>query len=75
MTTRNKVDKDTAVPFAADSFAVLTKEEREEAKAAGPEKLVMDKGEIFVRWMDTAQPCHAVLRDEGELPLLQGRIV
>ncbi|CDJ67460.1 hypothetical protein, conserved [Eimeria necatrix] len=60
-------------PLLAD--AVLTKEEREEAKAAGQEKLVMDKGEIFVRWMDTAQPCHAVLRDEGELPLLQGRIV
>ncbi|CDJ48998.1 Gm12258, related, related [Eimeria brunetti] len=55
--------------------AVLTKEERGDAKAGGEDKMLMEKGEVFIRWQDTAQACHAVLRDESELPLLQERIV
>ncbi|CDJ57420.1 hypothetical protein EMWEY_00008380 [Eimeria maxima] len=55
--------------------AVLTKEEMRDAKMGEEERLLMDKGEVFVRWKETALPCHAVLRDESELPLLQERIV
>ncbi|KAL8443192.1 hypothetical protein Emed_006931 [Eimeria media] len=55
--------------------AVLTKEERGDAKAAGSEPQLMEKAELFQRWQETQQPCHAVLRSNDELPLLQDRIV
>ncbi|KAL8431839.1 hypothetical protein ACSSS7_005014 [Eimeria intestinalis] len=55
--------------------AVLTKEERGDAKAAGSEPQIMEKAELFQRWQETQQPCHAVLRSNDELPLLQDRIV
>ncbi|KAL8271701.1 hypothetical protein Esti_004377 [Eimeria stiedai] len=54
--------------------AVLTKEERGEAKASGSEPQLMEKAELFQRWQETQQPCHAVLRSNDELPLLQDRI-
>ncbi|KAL8452520.1 hypothetical protein Emag_002309 [Eimeria magna] len=54
---------------------ILTKEERGDAKAAGSEPQLMEKAELFQRWQETQQPCHAVLRSNDELPLLQDRIV
>lgn len=71
-----KVRRSYVVIFPATGiFAVLTKEEMRDAKMGEEERLLMDKGEVFVRWKETALPCHAVLRDESELPLLQERIV
>ncbi|OEH76435.1 translation initiation factor sui1 protein [Cyclospora cayetanensis] len=55
--------------------AVLSKEERIDAKAAGGEIQMMEKAELYKRWNETQQPCHAVIRNEAELPLLQERII
>ena len=54
---------------------VLTKDERGKARTSAEEPQAMEKAELFVRWQNTQQPCHAVLRSNDELHLLQERIV